>query len=92
MYIYICVCVCVCTYEVPHICTLTDVQGDEVVYGCDGDGSLAPSSGGCVVGQARAASVIHQYDRVKDLVVIAQKLYGAHGEQFQTFYERHGLK
>lgn len=37
------------------------------------------------------AAVVHQYDRVKALTVLAQNLYGLPGEEFQTFFERYSL-
>mmetsp|Transcript_9429 Transcript_9429/g.18917 ORF Transcript_9429/g.18917 Transcript_9429/m.18917 type:complete len:105 (+) Transcript_9429:152-466(+) len=37
------------------------------------------------------AAVVHQYDRVKALTVLAQNLYGLPGEKFETFFERYGL-
>lgn len=45
--------------------------------------------GGCE-GGVRAA-LVHQYDRVKALVDLVAGLYGAAGERFETFQEKHNL-
>ena len=54
--------------------------------GCSTDPAAAePCQGGT------RAVLIHQYDRVKELVDLVESYYGAEGEVFQTFHEKHGL-